>query len=165
MLNEGGNVVKRPTSASGRRQPFTAKEYGPDPVDVHVGRRLRLRRTLLGMSQEQLAAAIGVTFQQVQKYERGSNRISASRLFDIARVLGVPIAFFFEDITEETTKGRPTQNLPEQAGLGEPLVPAFEQDEMSRSETLELVRAFWRLPSQEMRTQILDLLKTMSRRD
>ncbi|SDH89901.1 helix-turn-helix domain-containing protein [Roseospirillum parvum] len=147
-----------------RRQPFTAKEYGPDPVDVHVGRRLRLRRTLLGMSQEQLAAAIGVTFQQVQKYERGGNRISASRLFDVARVLGVPISFFFEDITEETTKDRPTQNLPEQAGLAA-MVPAGEADERSKSMTLELNRAFWRLPKDQLRTQVLDLLKTMARRD
>lgn len=152
---------------SRRRQPITAKEYGPDPVDIHVGKRLRLRRTLLGMSQEQLAAAVGVTFQQIQKYERGSNRVSASRLYDIARVLGVEISFFFEDINGEITDRRPTQHLPEEAGieLGDRPMPAYEMDEMSRSETLELVRYYWRLPNLEMRKHVLDLLRTMSRRD
>lgn len=148
-----------------RRQPITAKEYGPDPIDVHVGKRLRLRRTLLGMSQEQLANAVGVTFQQIQKYERGSNRVSASRLYDVARVLGVNIAFFFEDINSDVTAKRPTQNLPEQAGLSEPPMPAYEQDELSRNETLELVRAYWRLPNHDMRKNVLDLLRSMGRRD
>lgn len=148
-----------------RRQPITAKEYGPDPIDVHVGKRLRLRRTLLGMSQEQLAAAVGVTFQQIQKYERGSNRVSASRLYDVARVLGVSISFFFEDINTDITSGRPTQNLPEQAGLAEAPMPAYEQDELSRNETLELVRAYWRLPNGDMRKNVLELLRSMGRRD
>jgi len=148
-----------------RRQPITAKEYGPDPVDVHVGKRLRLRRTLLGMSQEQLAAAVGVTFQQIQKYERGSNRVSASRLYDIARVLGVDISFFFDDISEDVTAGRPTQHLPQAVGLAENPMPAFEQDELSRSESLELLRHYWKLPSSAMRKHILDLLKSMGRRD
>jgi transcriptional regulator with XRE-family HTH domain len=161
------NVTKREQDKPRRRQPITAKEYGPDPVDVHVGKRLRLRRTLMGYSQEQLAAAVGVTFQQIQKYERGSNRVSASRLYDIARVLNVPISFFFEDISEDVTDRRPTQNLPEQAGLtlAEVAGPAFEVDEMTRSETLELVRAYWRLPHGDMRKHVLDLLKTMGRRD
>ena len=70
----------------------------PHPVDVHVGTRVRLRRTLLGMSQEKLGEAIGLTFQQVQKYERGTNRIGASRLYELSRVLDVPVGFFFEEI-------------------------------------------------------------------
>jgi len=148
-----------------RRQPITAKEYGPDPIDVHVGKRLRLRRTLLGMSQEQLAGAVGVTFQQIQKYERGSNRVSASRLYDVARVMGVSISFFFEDIGTDITDGRPTQNLPEQAGLGESPMPAYEQNELSRNETLELVRAYWRLANSDMRKNVLELLRSMGRRD
>src|ERR1700759_1086976 len=73
----------------------------PNPVDVHVGSRVRLRRTLLGMSQEKLGEAIGLTFQQVQKYERGANRIGASRLFDLSRVLDVPVSFFFDDMTND----------------------------------------------------------------
>ena len=154
-----------PKTKPRRRQPITAKEYGPDPVDVHVGKRLRLRRTLLNMSQEQLANAIGVTFQQVQKYERGSNRVSASRLFDVARVLGVEISFFFEDINKDVTANRPTQNLPEQAGLSDVAMPSYEQDPLSRNETLELVRPYWKLPSTDMRKHVLDLLRSMGKRD
>jgi transcriptional regulator with XRE-family HTH domain len=148
-----------------RRQPITAKEYGPDPVDVHVGSRLRLRRTLLGLSQEQLAAAVGVTFQQIQKYERGSNRVSASRLYDIARVMGVPIQYFFEDIDDQVTGKRPTQNLPAMAGLSEMPQAPFEQDPMKKNETLELVHAYWRLPSDDQREAVLKMLKAVGRRD
>src|ERR1700683_3458182 len=80
----------------GRRR--RRKSDKPSPIDVHVGARLRLRRTLLGMSQEKLGQAIGLTFQQVQKYERGANRIGASRLYDLSRVLDVPVSFFFEEM-------------------------------------------------------------------
>lgn len=76
------------------------KELRPSPIDVHVGTRIRLRRTLLGMSQERLGEALGLTFQQVQKYERGINRVGASRLFDLSRVLDVPISFFFDDMPD-----------------------------------------------------------------
>ena len=76
------------------------RESRPSPIDVHVGTRIRLRRTLLGMSQERLGEALGLTFQQVQKYERGVNRVGASRLFDLSRVLDVPISFFFDDMPE-----------------------------------------------------------------
>ena len=76
------------------------KESRPSPIDTHVGARIRLRRTLLGMSQERLGEALGLTFQQVQKYERGANRVGASRLFDLSRVLDVPISFFFDDMPE-----------------------------------------------------------------
>src|SRR5438067_7912867 len=76
------------------------KESRPSPIDVHVGSRIRLRRTLLGLSQEWLGDALGLTFQQVQKYERGVNRVGASRLFDLSRVLDVPISFFFDDLPE-----------------------------------------------------------------
>src|SRR5919112_1074553 len=76
------------------------REHRPSPIDVHVGGRVRLRRTLMGMSQERLGEALGLTFQQVQKYERGVNRIGASRLFDLARVLDVPIGFFFDDMPD-----------------------------------------------------------------
>tara|TARA_R110002094_G_scaffold157588_1_gene143880 strand:+ start:155 stop:439 length:285 start_codon:yes stop_codon:yes gene_type:complete len=76
----------------------------PDPVDIHVGARVRLRRTLLGMSQEKLGKALGLTFQQVQKYERGANRIGSSRLFQLSRILDVPVSFFFDEMAPETTK-------------------------------------------------------------
>src|SRR3954463_9950619 len=86
-----------PSEDSGER---TEREHRPSPIDVHVGGRVRLRRTLLGMSQEKLGDALGLTFQQVQKYERGVNRIGASRLFDLSRVLDVPIGFFFDDMPD-----------------------------------------------------------------
>src|ERR1700757_484262 len=76
------------------------RETRPSPIDVHVGSRIRLRRTLLGMSQERLGESLGLTFQQVQKYERGVNRVGASRLFDLSRVLDVPISFFFDDMPD-----------------------------------------------------------------
>src|SRR5213075_2885231 len=84
----------RPRKSSGRM----ASKGFPNPIDVHVGSRIRLRRTLLGMSQERLAEAIGLTFQQVQKYERGANRVGSSRLFDLSRVLDVTVSYFFEDM-------------------------------------------------------------------
>jgi len=86
----------------GRRR--RRKSDKPNPIDVHVGTRVRLRRTLLGMSQEKLGDALGLTFQQVQKYERGANRIGASRLYDLSRVLDVPVSFFFDDIKAETVE-------------------------------------------------------------
>jgi len=84
------------------------EDGAPNPVDVHVGARMRLRRTLLGISQEKLGEAIGLTFQQIQKYERGTNRISASRLFDLARVLDVPISFFFDDMPDAAAASSPS---------------------------------------------------------
>src|ERR1700745_3000245 len=86
---------------TGRRQ----KADKPNPIDVHVGARVRLRRTLLGMSQEKLGDAIGLTFQQVQKYERGANRVGASRLFELSRVLDVPVSFFFDELGPESAGG------------------------------------------------------------
>lgn len=130
----------------------------PDPVDVYVGQRLRKQRTLLRLSQEQLARAVGVTFQQIQKYERGSNRISASRLYDIAKVMGVPINFFFDHIENEID-GRPKAHID---GLAEPPSPAYAQSELTRSETLDLVAAYWKLPTDDIRRKALALLRSMS---
>jgi transcriptional regulator with XRE-family HTH domain len=131
----------------------------PDPVDVYVGKRLRKQRVLMRMSQEQLARAVGVTFQQIQKYERGANRISASRLYDIAKVLGVPINFFFDHIDDEI-EGRPGPDFP---GLRE-AQEALEADDdiMTRSDTLDLVAAYWKLPSDDIRRKSLSLLRSMS---
>src|ERR1700684_1602679 len=85
-------------------------EGSPSPIDVHVGSRVRLRGTLLGRAQERRGEALGLTFQQVQKYERGVNRVGASRLFDLSRVLDVPISFFFDDMPEQTANAYGTQN-------------------------------------------------------
>jgi len=84
----------------------TATADGPDPIDIYVGERLRLRRTMIGKSQGQMARALGVSFQQVQKYERGINRLSASRLFDVSRVLNVPVSYFFEGLTRDAVAAR-----------------------------------------------------------
>nr|WP_184045915.1 helix-turn-helix transcriptional regulator [Roseospira visakhapatnamensis] len=134
------------------------RKGAPDPVDVYVGRRLRKQRTLLKLSQEQLARAVGVTFQQIQKYERGSNRISASRLYDIAKVLGVPINFFFDHIEDEID-GRPEAHID---GLAEPPSPTYAQSDLTRSETLDLVAAYWKLPTDDIRRKALALLRSMS---
>lgn len=88
-------------------------EYGtgrPNPIDVHVGSRVRLRRTLLGMSQEKLGDAIGLTFQQVQKYERGANRIGSSRLLNLSKILDIPVSFFFNDMPIEIAESAPGGN-------------------------------------------------------
>lgn len=126
---------------------------GPNPIDIHVGARLRLRRTLLGLSQEKLGEAVGITFQQLQKYERGSNRISASRLFNLSQVLGVPVSYFFDDM--------PT---PEQIATPSPDMPPSETEEfesMARRETLELVRAYYRIDDPSVRKRTFELLKAL----
>lgn len=116
----------------------------PNPVDVHVGARMRLRRTLLGLSQEQLGAAIGLTFQQIQKYERGANRIGASRLFDLAQVLDVPVSYFFDDMTDSVRAASPVAVITGVAP-GSRTIPA-ETDPFARREVLDLARDFLRMP-------------------
>lgn len=125
-------------------------------VDASVGKRIRLRRTTLGLSQEKLAEALGLTFQQVQKYERGANRVGASRLFDLSRVLDVPVSFFFDDMSEEVESLSPRLI----SGLAEE--PAgFEADPMTKRETLELVRAYYRITDPQVRKRVLDLAKAL----
>ncbi len=97
------------------------------PVDVHVGARMRQRRTLLGMSQEKLGTAVGLTFQQIQKYERGSNRIGSSRLFEFAKVLDVPVSYFFDEMPSNALAGRPVSGRGKKGGFGEAGTP-FEQE-------------------------------------
>ncbi|MSO73180.1 MAG: XRE family transcriptional regulator [Rhodospirillaceae bacterium] len=137
---------------------------GPDPIDIHVGKRVKLRRTLLHISQERLAGDIGVTFQQVQKYESGHNRVSASRLFDISRALNCPIAYFFEDIGPETTDERTTPGSRGKGGLAEEAAD-YDADPMQRTETLEIVRAYWRLHNADLRRNVLELLSNISKRE
>ncbi|MEA1938509.1 MAG: helix-turn-helix transcriptional regulator [Pseudomonadota bacterium] len=127
----------------------------PNPIDVHVGSRVRLRRTLLGMSQEKLGDAIGLTFQQVQKYERGANRIGASRLYDMSQVMDVPISFFFDDIPKEYTEGYAATGMAESASQG------FEPDPMAKRETLELVRGYYRIKDPAVRRKLFEMTKTL----
>lgn len=132
----------------------------PNPIDVHVGARIRLRRTLRGLSQDKLGQALGLTFQQVQKYERGSNRIGASRLYHMALVLEVPITYFYENIPEEIQSASPrhmamlTEDPPEAAA-----------EVMSKRETLELVRAYYRISDPKLRRHVMDLAKALGPED
>ena len=136
------------------------REGRPSPIDVHVGSRIRLRRTLLGMSQERLGEALGLTFQQVQKYERGVNRVGASRLFDLSRVLDVPISFFFDDMPDSVTSAFGMHSMRRTAGLADPQETVAD-DTMSRRETLELVRAYYRITDPSLRKRVFDLIKSM----
>jgi transcriptional regulator with XRE-family HTH domain len=138
----------------------TEKEGRPSPIDVHVGSRIRLRRTLLGMSQERLGEALGLTFQQVQKYERGVNRVGASRLFDLSRVLDVPISFFFDDMPEGLASTYAAQTGRRPISFTEPR-DAFTDDALNRRETLELVRAYYRITDPAVRKRVFDLIKSM----
>ena len=132
----------------------------PNPIDIHVGHRLRLRRTLLGLSQDRLGAAIGLTFQQVQKYERGANRIGASRLFELSRVLDVPIGFFFAALAPGTA----TRAREHAMGFAEgaAAAPAYEASPMARRETLELVRAYYRVSDPKLRKHLLEMTKALA---
>ena len=129
---------------------------GIGPIDVHVGARLRRRRTLSGMSQTTLGDAIGLTFQQVQKYERGANRISASRLFGLSRVLDVPIEYFFDDIPAAVAASSPAQG-----GGKAKKPPSYEPDPMHKQETLELVRAYYKIKDAEVRKRLRELTKAL----
>jgi len=126
----------------------------PHPVDVHVGKRLRLRRTILGLSQEAIGKAIGVTFQQVQKYERGVNRMGSSRLYEFSKILTVPVSYFFE----EMEKGH---SHPPHAGVAED-APGFEHERMASRETLEMMRAYYRISDPHVRKRVFELIKSVA---
>ena len=125
----------------------------PNPIDKHVGSRVRMRRMMLGMSQEKLGDALGLTFQQVQKYEKGSNRIGASRLQQISLILQVPVAFFFEGAPSP-----PGTN----GGFGEAASPAYVTDFLATTDGLALVKAFMRIPNAKLRRRLVDLVEEMA---
>ena len=129
----------------------------PNPVDIHVGSRVRLRRTLLGLSQEKLGEAVGLTFQQIQKYERGANRIGASRLFEFSRILDVPVSFFFDDMNERAK----VSGVPGMPALADHPQPPLEPDPLTRRETLELVRAYYRITNPQVRKRLFELTKSL----
>ena len=124
----------------------------PNPVDRHVGSRVRMRRMLVGMSQEKLGDALGITFQQIQKYEKGTNRIGASRLHQIGRVLGVPIEFFYE--------GAPQIGGP--GGMAESPAPAYMADFLSTAEGLDLMKGFVGIKDVRIRRRIVDLVRALA---
>jgi transcriptional regulator with XRE-family HTH domain len=135
------NPIKRPAYGRGTGVP--------NPIDVHVGKRIRTRRLFLGMNQETLANALGLTFQQVQKYEGGTNRVSASRLSATADILGVPVSFFFGEL-----------------GDGEKLTPAEQvsRERMERPETIQLVRLYYAIPDENVRHEFLEMVKAIAAR-
>ncbi|HEV2303659.1 MAG TPA: helix-turn-helix transcriptional regulator [Stellaceae bacterium] len=141
--------------AQSTRRPGRRKGDKPNPVDVHVGSRVRLRRNMLGLSQEKLGEAIGLTFQQVQKYERGANRIGASRLHDLSRVLDVPVSFFFDDMDPVRAPAIP-------AGFAEPPGEAFDADPLHKRETVDLVTAYYRIGDPLVRRRLFDLAKALA---
>ncbi len=121
----------------------TIAKDGPHPVDVHVGSRVRLRRKLTGLSQIQLGQKLGLTFQQIQKYERGFNRVSASRLYQMSHILGVPVSFFFDDL-DEGAGARPPDDI------------------LIIRETLELVRAYYRIGNPAVRKRLYAMTEAMA---
>src|SRR5215216_5299793 len=130
-------------------------------VDVHVGLHVRQRRVLLAMSQTKLGDAVGLTFQQIQKYERGSNRMGSSRLFEFAKVLDVPVSYFFDEMPANVLSGRPMSGRGRK-GFGEAGTP-FEQekDPLVKRETLELVRAYYKIREGGVRKRIFGMVKAI----
>jgi transcriptional regulator with XRE-family HTH domain len=130
-----------------------APKYGrgtgvPNPIDVHVGNRIRMRRLLLGMNQETLANALGLTFQQVQKYEGGANRVSASRLSAMAEILSVPISYFFGDLRPDDAEVSPEDQR--------------WREHLQRPETIEFIRLYYAIPDPKIRQQFLDMTKALA---
>ena len=125
----------------------------PNPIDIHVGSRVRLRRNMLGMSQEKLGEALGITFQQIQKYEKGTNRVGASRLQAISTILNVPVSFFFEDAPGVSALT---------GGMSESSSTSFVVDFLNSAEGLQLNRAFAKITDAKVRRKIIDLVKALS---
>jgi len=140
------------------------RSENPDPVDLHAGARLRMRRNLVGLSQGQLGKAVGLTFQQIQKYERGINRMGASRLYQMSKLLSVPVSYFFDDMPQLTNflpvgglavnEQSPTENAPASEVL--------EHDILQKRETMELVRAYYRIQDPKQRRKVYELIRSMS---
>lgn len=133
----------------------------PNPIDAHVGSRIRLRRAILGLSQEKLAEELGITFQQVQKYERGLNRVGASRLWHLARVLGVSVNFFYDNFDEETQE-KMSVFAPTVFSFAEEAAPTYQRDVLGRKDVLELVRHYVRINDPKIAKNVLDLVKSIS---
>ena len=131
-----------------------ANKKKPNPIDIHVGSRIRLRRTMLGMSQEKLGESLGITFQQIQKYEKGTNRVGASRLQNISSILNVPVSFFVEDAPCDASPGQP--------GASESSSSNYVVDFLSSSEGLQLNRAFVKIDDPKVRRKIVDLVKALA---
>jgi transcriptional regulator with XRE-family HTH domain len=149
--------MPNPRKSSGR---LAGKGF-PNPIDVHVGQRIRQRRALLGMSQEKVAEALGLTFQQVQKYERGTNRVGSSRLFDLARILDVTISHFFKEMEAGVAEKSPSRLM----GVTESKMRTYasEPDPLAKRETIDLVRAYYQIGDPRVRKRIYELTKAVAK--
>ena len=127
----------------------------PDPIDMYVGSRLKMRRIFLGMSQTKVGNALGLTFQQIQKYERGANRIGSSRLFKLSNLLDIPVGYFFEETPDQVERHARSFRG------GNPEM--FDQDRFSRHETLEFVRNYYMIKNPNVRKRIFELIKGIAR--
>lgn len=134
-----------------RMDTVTIEDRSPNPVDLHVGGRIRMRRRILGVSQEKLADALGLTFQQVQKYERGANRVSASKLYEIARTLQAPITYFFEGLAD-----------PISSSTDDPTSEQAMHDFLMTAEGLELAALFPKIRRGRVRRRVLDLVRALT---
>ena len=139
---------------------MSGKPYTPSHIDEHIGRRMQLRRVMLGMSQKDLAKICGVTFQQIQKYECADNRIAASRLFELSAALETPVSFFFAGlpghIEREPRNGRlPKLNISDQSSF----------DPLGKNESLQLINLYWKLPTDAQREIIMKMLKALNNQD
>lgn len=147
-------------ATSTRKKAPPAKPNGqPRPVDAHVGARLKIRRSLVGLSQEKLGDKVGLTFQQIQKYERGANRIGASRLYEFSRILDVPVAFFFDEMPEEAMN---SVGVGDVSAVAVELAVVADGDPLTRKETLELVRSYYQISDPNVRKRIYELVKSVS---
>lgn len=131
---------------------------GPHPVDTYVGARVKSRRLMLGLSQEDLAASIGLTFQQVQKYERGTNRISVSRLTEIGRALKAPLDYFLDGCAPLAQTKKPMAK-----GFAEGKQAVLEPDTISKKDVMELVRAYQKISTPQLKKQLLEMAKAMAK--
>ncbi len=151
---------RRSTKTRPRRGVKTRpSRAGPNPIDIHVGSRVRLRRHLLGLTLQTLAKAVGVTYQQLQKYERGVNRIGASRLFNLSHVLDVPVSFFFDDLSPVVAGAGKRRAW----GFSEAPATALDFDVLSKPETIKLIRAYYRVTDPQLRKRVLDLLEAVGK--
>ena len=157
------NVQSRQNERMAKRVEATKTKLVADggarranPVDAHVGNRVRMRRMWLGMSQEKLAEQLGITFQQVQKYEKGTNRIGASRLFELAKLLGVSIQYFYDDIPAANDAGNGAAGFAEESSEG------FVVEFLNTREGVELNRAFLKITDAKVRKSVIDLVKSLA---
>lgn len=158
------STAKTKNSETTQSSTLTFRRLPPGishPVDKHVGARLRLRRTLKKISQEKLGAAVGLTFQQIQKYERGANRIGCSRLYKLAEILDVPISFFFDDMSEELCS--PLSSNKSVDCVNKTVCTGVGVDPMKRRETLELIKSYYSVSSSRVRYRIFELAKTLAK--